>query len=278
LQRVDDSINDLDQRAADLPEQARARVDAVRSAVEEGLAALTEASRKAADDTEALDAGFQERVKRNYEMLTEAVRLMGVVSGDSGRGRRATPEMPPLAEPETPALRRPRTEPDGRGFGLRNRSEGPRSRPADEGMGWKDLMGEAPDEGPMDLDSPVMPPADTEALNERMLASIRRMGVDPNALLPRSRIEEAAEAFVSRDAVAARQIVRRVAPAAVRSVSRRVLSDPELKTDAEAYVRTWSRILKDHAASGDGPAVLNRLASDGGRAFLLLDAAVGDLS
>jgi hypothetical protein len=145
-------------------------------------------------------------------------------------------------------------------------------------MGWKDLMGEAPDEGPMDLDSPVMPPADTEALNERMLASIRRMGVDPNALLPRSRIEEAAEAFVSRDAVAARQIVRRVAPAAVRSVSRRVLSDPELKTDAEAYVRTWSRILKDHAASGDGPAVLNRLASDGGRAFLLLDAAVGDLS
>lgn len=276
LQRVDDSINELDQRAAELPEQARERVDAVRAAVEDGLAALSEASRKAAEDTEALDAGFQERVRRNYEMLTEAVRLMGVVSGDGGRGRREAP--PPAEPPEPPALRRPRTEPEGRGFGLRNRGDAPRTRAPDEGMGWKDLMGDDPEHAPMDLDTPVMPPADTEALNERMLVSIRRMGVDPNALLPRSRIEEAAEAFVTRDADAARQIVRRVAPAAVRSVSRRVLSDPELKIDAEAYVRTWSRILKDHAASGDGPAVLNRLASDGGRAFLLLDAAVGDLS
>ncbi|MFW2342404.1 tipN [Brevundimonas sp.] len=278
LQRVDDSISDLDQRAADLPEQARERVDAVRAAVEEGLAALSEASRKAADDTEALDAGFQERVKRNYEMLTEAVRLMGVVSGDGGRTRRAEAETPPVGAPDSPALRRPRSESESRGFGQRNRKDSAPTRSPDEGMGWKDLMGDDPHEAPMDLDTPVMPPADTEALNERVLASIRRMGVDPNALLPRSRIEEAADAFVSRDAGAARQIVRRVAPAAVRSVSRRVLSDPELKSDAEAYVRTWARILKDHAAGGDGPAVLNRLASDGGRAFLLLDAAVGDLS
>jgi len=279
LQRVDDSISDLDQRAAELPEQARERVDAVRAAVEEGLAALSEASRKAADDTEALDAGFQERVKRNYEMLTEAVRLMGVVSGDSGgRNRRPATDAPSPGELDTPALRRPKTEPEGRGFGLRNRSDSGKDRPSDDRIGWKDLMGDAPEDEPMDLDTPVMPPEDTEALNTRMLASIRRMGVDPNALLPRSRIEEAAEAFVQRDAGAARQIVRRVAPAAVRSVSRRVLSDPELKTDAEAYVRTWSRIVQDHAGSGDGPAVLNRLASDGGRAFLLLDAAIGDLS
>lgn len=282
LQRVDESISELDQRAADLPEQARERVDAVRAAVENGLAALAEASRKAAEDTEALDAGFQERVKRNYEMLTEAVRLMGVVSGDGGRTRRMAPDLPPATDAPTadpgPALRRPRTAPEERGFGLRKRPDAPRARPADEGMGWKDLMGDDAGEGPMDLDTPVMPPVDTEALNARMLDAIRRMGVDPNALLPRSRIEEAAEAFVSRDADTARQIVRRVAPAAVRSVSRRVLSDPGLKADAEAYVRTWSRILNDHATSGDGPAVLNRLASDGGRAFLLLDAAVGDLS
>ncbi|WP_226633523.1 coiled-coil domain-containing protein [Brevundimonas poindexterae] len=277
MQRVDDAISDLDQRAADLPEQARERVEAVRNAVEEGLAALSEASRKAADDTEALDAGFQERVKRNYEMLTEAVRLMGVVSGDSGRNRRAAPDAPPATD-EAPALRRARTEPEGRGFGLRNRSEAGKDRATDDRIGWKDLMGDDRDETPMDLDTPVMPPEDTEVLNARMLDSIRRMGVDPNALLPRSRIEEAAEAFVARDPGGARQIVRRVAPAAVRSVSRRVLSDAGLKADAEAYVHSWSRIVRDHAANGDAAAVLNRLASDGGRAFLLLDAAVGDLS
>ncbi len=184
---------------------------------------------------------------------------------------------PPTAD-EAPALRRARTEPEGRGFGLRNRSEAGKDRPTDDRIGWKDLMGDDRDETPMDLDTPVMPPEDTEVLNARMLDSIRRMGVDPNALLPRSRIEEAAEAFAARDPGGARQIVRRVAPAAVRSVSRRVLSDAGLKADAEAYVHSWSRIVRDHATNGDAAAVLNRLASDGGRAFLLLDAAVGDLS
>jgi hypothetical protein len=110
------------------------------------------------------------------------------------------------------------------------------------------------------------------------VAAIRRMGVDPNALLPRSRVEEAAHAVTERDPDRARQIVRRVAPAAVRSVSRRVLTDPDLRADAESYVRAFGRDLASHAANGDGPAVLGRLTSDGGRAFMLLDAAIGDLA
>ena len=76
----------------------------------------------------------------------------------------------------------------------------------------------------------------------------------------------------------ARQIVRRVAPAAVRSVSRRVLTDPDLRTDAEAFVRGFSRDLATRAAAGDGAGILGRLTSAGGRAFMLLDAAVGDLA
>jgi hypothetical protein len=74
------------------------------------------------------------------------------------------------------------------------------------------------------------------------------MGVDPNALLPRSRVEEAAQAVTDRDPDRARQIVRRVAPAAVRSVSRRVLTDPDLRADAESYVRAFARDLAAHAA------------------------------
>jgi len=123
-----------------------------------------------------------------------------------------------------------------------------------------------------------MPAEAAEALETRITAAIRRMGVDPNALLPRSRVEEAAQAVAERDPDRARQIVRRVAPAAVRSVSRRVLTDPDLRADAEAYVRGFSRDLATRAAANDGPGILGRLTSDGGRAFMLLDAAVGDLA
>jgi hypothetical protein len=275
LAQIDNAVAEVDERAARLPEEARLRVETIRASVEDGLASLAAASRKAAEDTEALDAGFQERVRRNYDMLTEAVRLMGVVSGDSPAGRRREP-LP--ASPETGAERPPRAS-EGRGFGLRGRLKlepAADARPANEDrLGWSDLVDDGPSESTLDLTSPAMPPAETEALAERITAAIRRMGVDPNALLPRSRIEEAAQALASGDGDAARQIVRRVAPAAVRSVSRRVLSDAEMKADAERYVRAFAREL---TAQGDAQGVMARLASDAGRAFLLLDAAVGDLS
>lgn len=294
LARIDSAMAELDERAARLPEQAQSRIEAMRAAVEGGLQALSAASHKAAEDTEALDAGFQERVRRNYEMLTETVRLMGVATGESAAARRRVSETPETGADEprasatapTPGLR-PAQAPEGRGFGLRNRlglasppapgpgpSTSPRAQPA--AMDWSDLVGEG--EAPLELDRPVLDAAEAQALTERITLSIRRMGVDPNALLPRARVQEAAEAVSAGQAGQARQIVRRVAPAAVRSVSRRVLSDPALQADAESYVREFSRALADYARAGDVAAVMNRLSSDGGRAFLLLDAAVGDLA
>lgn len=294
LARVEEAMAELDERAARLPEEAQKRVDAVRATVEEGLAALSAASQKAAADTEALDAGFQERVRRNYDMLTEAVRLMGVVSGDSPASRRReaapapapTPPTPATEpEPEAPERTRPERTETSRGFGLRGRLKlepmsGPAvaNQPEKDRLGWSDLVDDGPGETPLDLDTPVMPAEDGDAQGERITAAIRRMGVDPNALLPRSRVEEAAQAMTAGDPDRARQIVRRVAPAAVRSVSRRVLTDPDLRADAEAYVRNFSRDLSARAAAGDGPGVLGRLTSDGGRAFMLLDAAIGDLA
>ncbi len=287
--RMEEAIGELDSRAGDLPALAQQRVDAVRTSVEEGLAALSAASRKAAEDTEALDAGFQERVRRNYEMLTEAVRLMGVVSGDTPATRRREP--PPAEEPkpgDTAGARPPRA-PEGRGFGLRGRlklepaDKTPPPTPTDDRLDWSDLENSDLDEAPLDLDTPVMPDArdndQTDArldiLTERIIAAIRRMGVDPNALLPRSRVEESGQAIADRDPDKARQIVRRVAPAAVRSVSRRVLSDSDLRNDAEQFVHGFSQRLR--ARTGDAAAVQALLTSDGGRAFMLLDAAIGDL-
>lgn len=283
LSEIDTAVADVDERAARLPEQARARVEAVRASVEEGLASLSAASRKAAEDTEALDIGFQDRVRRNYDMLTEAVRLMGVVSGDAPvapRRREAAPE--PEVRPARPQRAPVDDRADERSTALRGRlrlepSEPPRAA-VTERLDWNDLVSrDEPSEPPLDLDTPALPRADAAALADRVTAAIRRMGVDPNALLPRSRVEEAARAISKGDADAARHIVRRVAPAAVRSVSRRVMNDAELRTDAEQYVRSFGKELSAVARAGDGAGVQTRLASDGGRAFMLLDAAVGDL-
>jgi hypothetical protein len=55
------------------------------------------------------------------------------------------------------------------------------------------------------------------------------------------------------------------------------MSDPELRDDAERYVRAFGGRLSSEARDGSA-AVLAALATDAGRAFMLLDAAVGDLA
>ena len=301
LAQVETAVADMDARATRLPEEAAARIDAVRASVVDGLAALSAASKKAAEDTEALESGFQERVRRNYDMLAEAVRVMGVVSGDTTGVRRREPLLSAPA-PETPRYKarpvEPKPEPaakpapkpaDERGFGLRGRlrlepagDEAPAAvSPArDEALDWNDLIDgqdQARHEAPLELDAPVAAPLDAAALADRITAAIRRMGVDPNALLPRARIEEAARALALQEPDRARQIVRRVAPAAVRSVSRRILADADLRADADAYVRLFAQDMQAEARHGDAHDVQARLATDEGRAFMLLDAAIGDL-
>lgn len=289
--RIDEAMRELDARSLNLPQEAQARMDQVRATVEQGLQALTAASQKAADDTEALELGFHERVRRNYDMLSEAVRLMGSVSGDTGTSRRREP---PLTESEPataslPPLRpaagrsKPPVEPMEGAFSARHRLRleptSSSDRSADPGpMGWSDLVGQQAAPTTQDLETPAMPPQQAAELTERVTQAIRRLGVDPNALLPRARVDEAADAIASQAPDKARQIVRRVAPAAVRSVSRRVLSEPAMRADAELYVRAMALELADLADQRDAPAVQARLATDGGRAFLLLDAAIGDLA
>lgn len=285
LAEIETAVSQMDARTSRLPEEARMRAEDVQTTVENGLAALAAASRKAAEDTEALDVAFQERVRRNYDMLTEAVRLMGVVSGDSGAARRR--EAPPLmderprasrnTEASEPLRGRLRLEPTDDAYASRQQPPEPRNAANETGpMGWSDLVGDDAPAAPLrNAREDASSAADAEAMADRITAAIRRMGVDPNALLPRSRVQEAAEAFAARDPERARQIVRRVAPAAVRSVSRRVISDAELRADSERYVRAYARLLEDHGR--DGGAILAALGSDAGRAFLLLDAAVGDL-
>lgn len=261
--RIEEAIDGMDQRAARLPVEAQSRIEAVRTAVESGLTALTEAHQKAAAETERLDESFQDRVRRNYEMLTETVRLIGVVSGEPAARpkREKATEVPPSPEPQTPVA----ASRSGNDFGLRGRLKLGGGEPK-------------PDETPMELDAVVLTPKEAEALGDTVVQAVRRLGIDPNALLPRARVDDAAQAILNEEPDVARQIVRRVAPAAVRSVSRRVLTDADLRRDAETWSGHVARDLAGLVEARDPHGVHARLLSDAGRTWLLINAAVGDLT
>jgi hypothetical protein len=272
IAQVEAALAQIDGRAARLPEEAKARIDEIRAKAEEGLATLAAASRKAAEEVEAADATFQARIKRNHEMLSEAVHMMGVVSGEASVQPRRREEAP-AAAPEPGAA--------AQGVGLRGRLmlsrgddesavrnlfEKPAPRPDGEAWSWRDVL------GGLDPNTRAASESD-EAAQARVIDEIRRLGVDPQALLPKSRVEEATVAWARGDAESARQVVRRVAPAAVRRISRRVITDRTLRALAERYVAGYqARLSADGGAEAAG-----LLASEAGRSFLLIDAALREL-
>jgi hypothetical protein len=90
-------------------------------------------------------------------------------------------------------------------------------------------------------------------------------------------VEEIAAVVQTGDPVGARQVVRTLAPAAVRRLSRRLMSDTPFRANAQTFVERYTAIIAEamrRDSQGFQAAAL--LASDAGRAYLLLDAAAGD--
>ena len=83
LDSLQHTLVEIEQRAQSLPNEAAARGQEVRKAIEHANQALIASAKNAAQELEQIDGAFQERVKRNYEMLSEAVRLMGVLGGNA---------------------------------------------------------------------------------------------------------------------------------------------------------------------------------------------------
>ena len=290
LDQLEALLVDIDARATQLPREAEAHADTVRKSIERGMGDLMDSARKAAEETQNIDAAFQERVRRNYDMLSEAVRLMGVVAGAAGGGgvgprlapaslsaTRAAPAKPEAAAPgPAPALDpplRPRLKltPTATDEEFKTVFEAAGGRegadPIDESWTWKELLSSM-DDGKVEPD----------ALAERLIGEVEAMGIDPGALLPRPRIEQIAAAMLGGDPSAGRMAARQLAPAAVRRLSRRMLTDRTLRTQAEAYVRRYQGLIADAATRPDEPMVLGALlGSDQGRAFLLFDVALGDV-
>nr|WP_272887011.1 polar localization protein TipN [Phenylobacterium aquaticum] len=309
-------LAEIEARAARLPATAKDQAEEVRQAVTESIDELMDYARKTANETQAIDQAFQDRVRRNYEMLSEAVRMMGSVAGAAGglatpappRERPVRPAQTPLARsvretppptirfepieeelelelnepveepPQRPRLRLTPTATDQEFTDVFDQAQGrapraPAAAPAErdgDGWTWKDLLTSIDDSG-------VVPGPDERALEDELATEIAGMGIDPTALLPRGRIDEIAAAIQTRDDDGAREVVRRLAPAATRRLSRRLFTDDKLKRKAIAYLNRYQDLLADAAERDhEGFLVETLLSSDAGRIYLLLEAAAGD--
>ncbi|MDI7775204.1 tipN [Asticcacaulis sp. EMRT-3] len=317
LAEVHAALNEIAGSADSLPAVAQARIADIRRSVEEGIAATMAAAKKAAEETEAVDAAFQDRVKRNYDMLNEAVRLMGVISGDSpmhgalstaeplelqtparerdyGRtfgSRREAPAPTPAPAPAQPVGSRLRLSPLG--AETRPATHPPAAQPSQpspqrgqEGWSWRELLGgmegrEQPKTAAQTPSTPAPhPPPDPEfdSLDEVMAAEISAMGIDATALLSRARLDETVAAILAEDNEGARLVVRRVAPAAIRRLNRRLVSDAVMRQQATDFIGYYDQQVNMALMARDKPQALGELfGSAGGRAYLLFDAAISDL-
>ncbi|HEV2365428.1 MAG TPA: hypothetical protein VGS12_14660 [Caulobacteraceae bacterium] len=244
---------------AALPGEAAARGDEVRAALAKGLEDLTTQARRAAEETAAIDQAFQERVKRNYDMLSEAVQLMGVVarSGQAASAPRPSAKREPSAS--LPSAQRARIK----------LSAPPEAAPAetenaDDEQRWSDMLhADGAEEA-----------GGQEGDGASPFHEIASMGIDPAALLSRSRIQEIAGHVQSGAEPAARDLVRTLAPAATRRLSRRLMTDADFAGRSRGFTDRYAGRLRAAAAADPaGLQVASLLTSDQGRAFLLLDAA-----
>lgn len=299
-------LTEVETRAERLPVAARGQAEQIRTVVAEGLEELMAQARRTSDEAQAIDAAFQVRVRRNFEMLSEAVKLMGMAAAAPApapvsmapaprtRARAADPATPEPVTQGPPAVASddPTGAPLADRIGLRNRirltptatdkefsavfeAAGGVAVPAtdegdeaDEGEAWtwKDLLAS--------LDGAD---GEGERLEVTLSAELASMGVDVARLLPQGRIEEIAAAIQTGDAEGGREVVRKLAPAATRRIARRLLTDEEIRRRCEVYVRRYKTLI-DEAIGRDpeGFALESLLGADGGRTFLLLDAAAGD--
>jgi uncharacterized protein YoxC len=346
LQSLNDMMDEVSARAARLPAETGAKAEEIKQAVERGLGELLASARRASEETQAIDAAFQERVKRNYEMLSEAVQLMGVVArggqgasvldrpsaADRARSRvaaalpardapaprpaepaalapppslEAAPEPPPLqpfpaaAEPGLRGrLRLTPTATDDEFKAAFDAAGGQPPAATDEGgWTWKELLttldGEPGDAaaqaGPAQPGPAPAPPIrgaaeplrgaaihDDGRLGEDLFREIEAMGIDPGALLPKGRIEEIAAAIQTGDGPGAREVVRTLAPAAIRRIARRLLADPAFRSRVQTLTVRYGEVIADASRRDrQGFQAAALLATNPGRAYLLLDAAAG---
>jgi hypothetical protein len=312
-------LEQIEQQAERLPANAKGHAEQVRAAVVHGVEELMSAARRTAAEAQSIDLAFQERVRRNFEMLSEAVRLMGAAAVAAPSPAGAVQIEPPKPAPAA-----------GRAASARGAVAAKLRAPPpdDEDHSLDDLMepaaGEAPDTDTLELrprlkltptatdeefsavfqaaggaaDAAEDADADADAegewtwkdllasidgadaagerLQDQLADELKSMGVDALKLLPKARIDEIAAAVQTGDLAGAREVVKRLAPAAVRRIARKLGAEDKLKRQAQTYVRRYQTLVDDAVVRDpEGFLMAGMLAEEAGRLYLLLDAAAG---
>ena len=323
---LQEMMAEIDQRAAQLPASAQSQVELVRAAVTGGLEELTAQARRTADEAQAIDAAFQERARRNFEMLGEAVRLMGgavampaaplaapsprpapppVAPQPAAKARDPKPE--PTAEPVAELLAEPAAATSDVSEALEDLMEPAAAPVEDPGLrprlkltptatdeefsavfeaagGPPQEPGEAPHDGETWTWKDLLASIDGaegegERLQDILGDELAKLGVDPARLLPKARIDEIAAAVQTGDVEGARIVVKRLAPVAARRIARRLFTDDDLKRQVEVYLRRYQTLVDDAMVRDpEGFLMAALLGDDGGRIYLLLNAAAGDMA
>jgi hypothetical protein len=182
------------------------------------------------------------------------------------------PEPAPAEKPDQrPRLRLTPTATDEEFSSIFEASGGklPEDAPDGDGWTWKDLLSSIDEaEG-----------GDPVKLEQTLVRQVTEMGIDPVALLPRAKIDEIAAVVQMRDTEGAREVVRMLAPAANRRVSRRLFTDEKLKRQTLTFLTRYRSLLEEAAQRDHGGfEVAEMLNTDAGRTYLVLEAAAGDLS
>ena len=153
--------------------------------------------------------------------------------------------------------------------------EAPRSRGRKKdksGWHWRDMLGgiERPDETSA-IDA-LTAPAPREVSDSRMIASLAALGLTPAAVVDDGCIIEAANTRKAKGAIEmSRSVAKRIGDP-VRHLHRAMEENPALKADARAYAAEYQARMS--VIEGNREAIRTSLESDGGRAFLLCDAAL----
>jgi len=294
LGELEAMLDEVGQRTAEMPAEAMQKAVEVRASIEKGIEELMAAARRTAEETAAIDQAFQDRVRRNYDALSEAAAAMGGPAParppqpSMTRAKAAAVAPPPATPPsmsemdddlladepgQRPRLRLTPTATDDEFRSVFDTAGGRGGPAAPEGpdgqnWSWRSLLSGIENSSPGDA-----------AMGEKLAAEISAMGIDPHALLPRGRIDEIAAAIQTRDSSGAREVVKRLAPAAIRRLVRRLFSDATLRANAERFLKRYAGMIEEAGGQDrEGFLVAALLSSDAGRAYLLLDAATGDLA
>ena len=293
-----DLLADFEHRIGALPNEAARQAqfasERLAEGVASGIAYIANAAKNAAEETLAVDAQFQDRVRRNYQALGEAVRELEQVASVTkatiaaqvaakGAAAQAYLEpstsvqrpVPPLPAPSEPArseterqrLRLTPTEGDSELSSVFDQTNPRKAASKDDLVSWKDLL-TAIDDKPMDDDQ----------LADLMIQEARGMQLDTQSILPRPRIDEIAAAINGGDLRGARNRVKRMAGPAVQQLARRMASNPALTAKVGRFVSRQTAVLAGAASRDrDGFLTATLLANEQGRIFLLMDAALSEL-